>query len=97
MNIRVIFNENKVIVDDFIVKLTPTQMDIFDTLFRRRGHTFLYDTIIRNIYGVREPENADAAIKTHVCHLNHRLGNVGIKIENVHGRGYKISDPFYKE
>lgn len=75
--------------------LTGKEFAVFDVLLRKRGGVATKDDILSDLYGLRPgSEEPDMKIvDVFVCKLRKKLAGLGIDIETVWGRGYRLKDP----
>ncbi|TWA89551.1 helix-turn-helix domain-containing protein [Bradyrhizobium stylosanthis] len=83
------FNSHHLILGNKTVALSPFEARLADILVRRAPGAVTYDAIIMHAWD-EEPEDALAALKTHIVHLKRKAALLGIKIVNVHSVGYRV-------
>ncbi|MEY3774702.1 MAG: Transcriptional regulatory protein terminal [Verrucomicrobiota bacterium] len=70
-----------------------THVKIMEALVAAKGKPVSTDQLIFHIYGGRdEPDSATSTTKVQVHFLKHKLRRVGVEIETLYGRGWRI-DP----
>jgi two-component system response regulator RpaA len=78
--------------EEKIVKLTPIEFEIFNTLFQNHSKMVSSKDLLKDIWGYEEEESIDT-IRDHVKHIRTKIAKVTDKnyIETIYGGGYKLN------
>ncbi|MGC8764860.1 MAG: response regulator [Brevinematia bacterium] len=71
--------------------LTSVEFKILDILSRKRGWVFSREQILDHLWG-HEKYPTERTVDVHINNLRKKLGELGGKIINVRGIGYKLED-----
>lgn len=90
--LEILTDERRVLVSGKGVHLTGKEYQIMELLALRKGVTLSKEQFINHLYGGRdEPEQK--IVDVFVCKLRKKLGQGGLAIATVWGRGYVLQDP----
>lgn len=72
--------------------LTETEFEVFNKLASHPGRVVRKDALHAALYSLRRggDEPLDKIVDVYICKLRPKIRPLGIEIENVWGRGYKI-------
>ncbi|MBR2386886.1 response regulator transcription factor [bacterium] len=78
--------------EEKIVKLTPIEFEIFNTLFQNHSQMVSSKDLLKDIWGYEEEESIDT-IRVHIKHIRTKISKVTDKnyIETIYGGGYKLN------
>ena len=78
--------------EEKIVKLTPIEFEIFNTLFQNHSQMVSSKDLLKDIWGYEEEESIDT-IRVHIKHIRTKISKVTDKnyIETIYGGGYKLT------
>ena len=77
-------------VDGEEITLTPLEMKLLWTLYRRRGRVQTRATLLDEVWDA-SPENNTRTVDTHIKRLREKLGLAGAYVETVRGIGYRFA------
>lgn len=89
--LRVDRSAHRTWVDGDEITLTPLEMKLLWTLYRRRGRVQTRATLLDDVWEA-SPENNTRTVDTHVKRLREKLGLAGAYVETVRGIGYRFAD-----
>lgn len=75
---------------DATIALPPLEAEFAHLLVRASPRVVRHDYIIERLWGAAEPGDARNNVKVHVNRLRKKLGHLGVTIENVKERGYRL-------
>ena len=83
--------DNSLVVDSQMVRLTNSEAELLYVLSNRIGRTVLRDTLMSAVYTI----SADAPETTKIldvliCHIRKKIAKLNVRIETVWGRGYRL-------
>lgn len=86
-----------VTVDGAPLKISAREFDLLDTMAKAPGRLFTREELSREVWGNRYLDSGRSrSIDTHVSRLRGKLrdggGNGSVALENVWGRGYKLTE-----
>lgn len=84
LDARTIKNEN------YKIKLTQTQMDLFEILLSRLGQVVSYEQISRELYDLTVDESLIKSLRVAINRLRNRIKQV-FRIQIVRSKGYILS------
>ncbi len=76
-------------VGEDLLKLTPTEFSLLKILAIHAGRVVTQNQIVKNVW---PGQNSDAAegLRVHINHLRKKLGDLGVRIINEPGIGYRL-------
>jgi two-component system, OmpR family, response regulator QseB len=84
----------RIYVGDSILKCTPTEFAILETMMRSPRQIFSREMLLERVTPLGS-ETADLAIKVHIANLRRKLRAAGCTatvIETMYGNGYRLAD-----
>ncbi len=88
--LRVDRSAHRTWVDGEEITLTPLEMKLLWTLYRRRGRVQTRGTLLDDVWEA-SPENNTRTVDTHIKRLREKLGLAGAYVETVRGIGYRFA------
>ncbi len=82
-------SEHRVLVDGFVVDLTPTEYKLLLILAERRGRVQARGHLLETVWEAA-PDIQTRTVDMHVQRLRAKLGHAGSLIETVRGFGYRL-------
>lgn len=83
-------NNNVAIIDGRAVKLRPSEAELFYVLLGAMPGAVIWDKLRRQVYGAREPEQPENALKVTACLLRKKIRPLGFNVAAHHGVGYAL-------
>ena len=80
----------EVLLDDTAIALRAREFDLLLTLADHANQVLSRDQLLDLVWGY-EYHGQTRTVDVHVAHLRDRLEGIGVEIETVWGRGYKLS------
>ena len=79
-------------ISEKMVKLTPIEFEIFNSLFQNHSQMVSSKDLLKDIWGYEEEESIDT-IRVHIKHIRTKIAKVTDKnyIETIYGGGYKLN------
>jgi two-component system phosphate regulon response regulator PhoB len=82
-------SEHRVLVDDRLIELTPTEYKLLLTLAERRGRVQARAHLLETVWEAA-PDIQTRTVDMHVQRLRTKLGDAGDLVETVRGFGYRL-------
>ena len=75
---------------DTPINVTACEAEFVHILAKASPRVVRYGLIIEQMWGAAEPEDAMNCIKVHKFRIGKKIGHLGVLIENVKDRGYRM-------
>ncbi len=83
--------KHRVLIDDELIELTPSEFRLLDTMIRQPGRAFDRTELIDAALGA-DTLVLERTIDVHIRALRKKLGRVADRIETVRGVGYRFNE-----
>lgn len=85
-------DNNTVTVRGQCVKLCPREAEIVYLLVKRMPTIVTRSTLVERVWGLNETEGSAKCIDVHINKIRRKLLPLGLKVETVWSRGFRLSD-----
>jgi DNA-binding response OmpR family regulator len=84
-------NSNKAVKDGHEIHLQPQQAEVLYTLWKAAPKQVTHTDLSYALWGgLNGPEQPTQVIRTVICNLRRKLREVGVKIQTIDSRGYRL-------
>jgi DNA-binding response OmpR family regulator len=90
--VHVSLDYNTITVRGQCVQITRRQADILAVLVKRMPMIVSYSILIEQVWSSSETESTANTLKVHISKIRRKLLPLGLKVERVWGRGFRLVD-----